>query len=218
MKSMTNEAFIDYCMEMHCLSPEQKLLYLKELVDSMQENYEKPRFIVTSGEELYQKLEEGYQSVEKYQAEELLIESQKDKRIEHYDYETQKQIICLRLNYESRKTKLLKLFGDNDEFYAIKEVQLRIDKLPKFKDKKLEELISIFDVDDASKFLKKSHQETADDFFKCIGYVKDVSYKEKYEIAVVGNIVIIKFWFKRKKKKEHHYHYAVCHSHFSTSW
>ena len=45
LKSMTNEAFIDYCMEMHCLSPEQKLLYLKELVDSMQENYEKPGFI-----------------------------------------------------------------------------------------------------------------------------------------------------------------------------
>ena len=215
---MKDEDFIDYSMKIHCMTPDQKLLYLKELVDSMQENYEKPRFIVTSQEELDQKLEDGYQSVEKYQAEELLIENWKDKRIEHYDYETQKQIIRLRLNYESRKTKLLKLFGDNDEFHAIKEVQQRIDKLPKFKDKKLEELISIFDVDDVCIFLKKSQQETADDFLQCIGYVKDVSYKEKYEIAVVGNIVIIKFWFKRKKKKEHHYHYAVCHSHFSTSW
>ena len=36
-----------------------ELLFLKELVDSMQKNYEKPSFIVTSQEELEQKLEES---------------------------------------------------------------------------------------------------------------------------------------------------------------
>ena len=52
---MKDEVFIDYSMQMHSMSPEQKLLFLKELVDSMQKNYKKPGFIVTSQEELKQK-------------------------------------------------------------------------------------------------------------------------------------------------------------------
>ena len=61
---MEDEDYIDYSMKMHCMTPDQKLLYLKELVDSMQKDYKKPRFIVTSVEELEQKLEEGFKSVE----------------------------------------------------------------------------------------------------------------------------------------------------------
>ena len=62
---MKDVDFIDYSMQMHSMSPDQKLLFLKELVDSMQKNYEKPSFIVTSQEELEQKLEESFQSLEK---------------------------------------------------------------------------------------------------------------------------------------------------------
>ena len=61
---MTDEEFIDYSMSMHYLTPDQKLIYLKELVNSMQKDYVKPRFIVTSEEELNQKLEEGMKSAE----------------------------------------------------------------------------------------------------------------------------------------------------------
>ena len=64
---MKDEDFIDYSMKIHCMTPDQKLLYLKELVDSMQKDYKKPRFIVTSVEELEQKLEEGLKSVEEEQ-------------------------------------------------------------------------------------------------------------------------------------------------------
>ena len=59
---MTNEEFINYCMSMHYLTPDQKLIFLKHLVDSMQKDYVKPSFIVTSEEELNQKLEEGMKS------------------------------------------------------------------------------------------------------------------------------------------------------------
>lgn len=62
---MKDADFIDYSMQMYSMSSEQKLLFLKELVDSMQKNYEKPSFIVTSQEELEQKLEESFQSLEK---------------------------------------------------------------------------------------------------------------------------------------------------------
>jgi hypothetical protein len=62
---MKDADFIDYSMQMHSMSPDQKLLFLKELVGSMQKNYEKPSFIVTSQEELEQKLEESFQSLEK---------------------------------------------------------------------------------------------------------------------------------------------------------
>jgi len=53
---MTDEEFINYCMDMHYLTPDQKLIYLKQLVDSMQKDYVKPSFIVTSEEELNQNL------------------------------------------------------------------------------------------------------------------------------------------------------------------
>lgn len=59
---MTDEEFINYCMSMHYLTPDQKLVFLKHLVDSMQKDYVKPSFIVTSEEELNQKLEEGMKS------------------------------------------------------------------------------------------------------------------------------------------------------------
>ena len=59
---MTDEEFINYCMDMHYLTPDQKLIYLKQLVDSMQKDYVKPSFIVTSEEELNKKLEEGMKS------------------------------------------------------------------------------------------------------------------------------------------------------------
>ena len=70
---MKDVDFIDYSMQMHSMSPEQKLLFLKELVDSMQKNYKKPSFIVTSQEELEQKLEEGFQSLEREKQEDELI-------------------------------------------------------------------------------------------------------------------------------------------------
>ena len=59
---MTDEEFINYCMSMHYLTPDQKLIFLKHLVASMQKDYVKPSFIVTSEEELNQKLEEGMKS------------------------------------------------------------------------------------------------------------------------------------------------------------
>ena len=59
---MKDVDFIGYSMQMHSMSPDQKLLFLKELVGSMQKNYKKPDFIVTSQEELEQKLEESFQS------------------------------------------------------------------------------------------------------------------------------------------------------------
>ena len=61
---MTDEEFINYCTDMHYLTPDQKLIYLKQLVDSMQKDYVKPSFIVTSEEELNQKLEEGIKSAQ----------------------------------------------------------------------------------------------------------------------------------------------------------
>ena len=62
---MKDVDFIDYSMQMHSMSPEQKFLFLKELADSMQKNYKKPDFIVTSQEELEQKLEEGFNPLKK---------------------------------------------------------------------------------------------------------------------------------------------------------
>ena len=61
---MTDEEFINYCTDMQYLTPDQKLIYLKQLVDSMQKDYVKPSFIVTSEEELNQKLEEGIKSAQ----------------------------------------------------------------------------------------------------------------------------------------------------------
>ena len=57
---MKDVDFFGFSMQMHSMSPDQKLLFLKELVDNMQKNYEKSDFIVTYQEELEQKLEEGY--------------------------------------------------------------------------------------------------------------------------------------------------------------
>ena len=71
------------------MSPDQKLLFVKELVDSMQKNYKKPGFIVTSQEELEQKLEESIQSLEKEKQEDELISTWKDKNLNHYDSSTQ---------------------------------------------------------------------------------------------------------------------------------
>ena len=61
---MTDEEFVEYCISMHFLTPDQKLIYLKELVKTMQKDYVKPSFIVTSEEELNQKLSEGMKSIE----------------------------------------------------------------------------------------------------------------------------------------------------------
>lgn len=61
---MTDEEFVEYWISMHFLTPDQKLIYLKELVNTMQKDYVKPSFIVTSEEELNQKLSEGLKSIE----------------------------------------------------------------------------------------------------------------------------------------------------------
>ena len=39
---MTDEEFINYCMSMHYLTPDQKLIFLKHLIDSMHKDYVKP--------------------------------------------------------------------------------------------------------------------------------------------------------------------------------
>ena len=123
---MKDVDFIDYSMQMHSMSPEQKLLFLKELVDSMQKNYKKPGFI-----ELEQKLEESFQSLEKEKQEDELINTWKDKNLEHYDASTQVEILKIRLKLQERLLKLSKIgFKDSDLF--CKPIQEKINRLPKF--------------------------------------------------------------------------------------
>lgn len=128
---MKDEDFINYCMVMHSMSPEQKLIYLKELVDSMQKNYEKPGFIVTSQEELDQKLEEGFKSLEKEKEEDALISSWKDKNLDNYDSATQVQILKIRVKLEHRLLKLTKM-GLNDSDLFINPIQDKINRLPNY--------------------------------------------------------------------------------------
>ena len=132
---MKDEDFINYCMKMHSMSPEQKLSYLKELMDSMQKNYEKPGFIVTSQEELDQKLEEGFKSLEKEKEEDALISSWKDKNLDNYDSATQVQILKIKVKLEQRLLKLTKI-GLNDSDLFIKPIQDKINRLPKYEDER----------------------------------------------------------------------------------
>ena len=132
---MKDEDYIDYSMKMHCMTPDQKLLYLKELVDSMQKDYKKPRFIVTSVEELEQKLEEGLKSVEEEQKENALIETWTDKNLEHYDEQTQLHIMKIRLRLEHQLGNFYKMGLKKDDFLT-KPIQEKIDKLPKYEDEK----------------------------------------------------------------------------------
>ena len=128
---MEDEDYIDYSMKMHCMTPDQKLLYLKELVDSMQKDYKKPRFIVTSVEELEQKLEEGFKSVEEERKENALIATWTDKNLEHYDAQTQLHIMKIRLRLEHQLGNFYKMGLKKDDFLT-KSIQEKIDKLPKY--------------------------------------------------------------------------------------
>ena len=132
---MKDEDYIDYSMKMYYMTPDQKLLYLKELVDSMQKDYKKPGFIVTSVEELEQKLEEGLKSVEEEQKENALIETWTDKNLEHYDVQTQLHIMKIRLRLEHQLGNFYKMGLKKDDFLT-KPIQEKIDKLPKYEDEK----------------------------------------------------------------------------------
>lgn len=132
---MEDEDYIDYSMKMHCMTPDQKLLYLKELVDSMQKDYKKPRFIVTSVEELEQKLEEGLKSVEEERKENAIIATWTDKNLEHYDVQTQLHIMKIRLKLEHQLGNFYKMGLKKDDFLT-KPIQEKIDKLPKYEDEK----------------------------------------------------------------------------------
>ena len=132
---MKDDDFINYSMQMHSMSPEQKLIFLKGLVDSMQQNYKKPSFIVTSQEELEQKLEEGFKSLEKEKEEDALISSWKDKNLDNYDSATQVQILKIRVKLEQRLLKLTKMrLNDSDLF--IKPIQDKINRLPNYEDER----------------------------------------------------------------------------------
>lgn len=115
---MKDVDFINYSMQMHSMSPEQKLLFLKELVDSMQKHYKKPGFIVTSQEELEQKLEESFQSLEREKQEDELISTWKDKNLDHYDSSTQVEILKIRLKLQERLLKLSKIGLKDSDFFA----------------------------------------------------------------------------------------------------
>ena len=128
---MKDEDFIGYSIQMHSMSPEQKLLFLKELVDSMQKNYKKPCFIVTSQEELEQKLEESLQSLEKEKQEDELISTWKDKNLNHSDSSTKEEILKIRLKLQKRLLKLSKI-GLKDSDLFCKPIQEKINRLPKF--------------------------------------------------------------------------------------
>ena len=130
---MKDEDYIDYSMKMHCMTPDQKLLYLKELVDSMQKDYKKPRFIVTSVEELEQKLEEGLKSVEEERKKNAIIATWTDKNLEHYDVQTQLHIMKIRLKLEHQLGNFYKMGLKKDDFLT-KPIQEKIDKLPKYED------------------------------------------------------------------------------------
>ena len=60
---MTDEDFTDYFMRMHFMTYDQKLLFLKELVNTLQKDYVKPSFIVTSQAELEAKLDEAFKQI-----------------------------------------------------------------------------------------------------------------------------------------------------------
>ena len=132
---MKDADFIDYSIQMHSMSPEQKLLFLKELVDSMQKNYKKPGFIVTSQEELEQKLEESFQSLEKEKQEDELINTWKDKNLDHYDSSTQVEILKIRLKLQDRLLKLSKI-GFKDSDLVCKPIQEKINRLPNYEDER----------------------------------------------------------------------------------
>lgn len=112
-----------------------ELLFLKELVDSMQKNYEKPSFIVTSQEELEQKLEESFQSLEKEKQEDELINTWKDKNLNHYDSSTQVEILKIRLKLQECLLKLSKI-GLKDSDLFCKPIQEKINRLPKYEDER----------------------------------------------------------------------------------
>ena len=141
---MEDEDYIGYSMEMHCMTPDQKLLYLKELVDSMQKDYKKPGFIVTSVEELEQKLDEGLKSSEEERKENALIATWTDKNLENYDVQTQLHIrnVIVKLHIMKIRLKLEHQLGNfykmglKEHDFFIKPIQEKIDKLPKFEDEK----------------------------------------------------------------------------------
>ena len=130
---MEDEDYIGYSMEMHCMTPDQKLLYLKELVDSMQKDYKKTGFIVTSVEELEQKLDEGLKSSEEERKEDALIATWTDKNLENYDVQTQLHIMKIRLKLEHQLGNFYKM-GLKEHDFFIKPIQKKINKLPKYED------------------------------------------------------------------------------------
>jgi hypothetical protein len=97
----------------------------------MQKNYKKPDFIVTSQEELEQKLEESFQSLEKEKQEDELINTWKDKNLNHYDSSTQVEILKIRLKLQERLLKLSKI-GLKDSDLFCKLIQEKINRLPKY--------------------------------------------------------------------------------------
>ena len=132
---MKDDDYIDYSMKMHCMTPDQKLLYLKELVDRMQKDYKKPGFIFSSVEELEQKLEEGLKFVEEELKENALTATWTDKSLEHYDVQTQLHIMKIRLRLEHQLGNFYKMGLKKDDFLT-KPIQEKIDKLPKYEDEK----------------------------------------------------------------------------------
>ena len=56
---MTDEDFTDYFMRMHFMTYDQKLLFFFFFLNTLQKDYVKPSFIVTSQAELEAKLDEA---------------------------------------------------------------------------------------------------------------------------------------------------------------
>ena len=80
---------------------------------------------------LSKRLEEGFQSLEKEKQEDELINTWKDKNLDHYDSSTQVEILMIRLKLHERLLKLSKIgFRDSDLF--CKPIQEKINRLPKF--------------------------------------------------------------------------------------
>ncbi|MCR5290749.1 MAG: hypothetical protein K6E51_12220, partial [Treponema sp.] len=92
-------------------------------------------FIVTSQEELEQKLEEGFQSLEKEKQEDEPINTWKDKNLDHYDASTQVEILKIRLKLQERLLKLSKI-GLKDSDLFCKPIQEKINRLPKYEDER----------------------------------------------------------------------------------
>lgn len=111
---MKDADFIDYSMQMHSMSPDQKLLFLKELE---------------------QKLEESFHSLEKEKQEDELINTWKDKNLEHYDASTQVDILKIHLKLQDRLLKLSKI-GLKDSDLFCKPIQEKINRLPKYEDER----------------------------------------------------------------------------------